>query len=66
MRITKKVYCNKCNKDVNVNISSTPTSDKVECSCCTCGNSITLTSNDVMPEWRKVLFGNTSKTIKEN
>lgn len=66
MRITKKMHCDKCNKDVNVNVASTPTSDKVDCICAVCGNPITLTVDDIMPEWRKVLFGNTSKTIKEN
>lgn len=65
MRIIKKKYCNKCKREVELNCIHTPTWDKISCACSKCGNPIDVTLDDVMPQWRKILSGNTS-IVKEN
>ncbi len=60
MRVVKKQYCESCQHDVEVNVVGDATDESIPCICSRCGHPIEVTKDQVLTQWRKVLFGDTS------
>lgn len=66
MRVVKKQYCDRCKQDVDVNVVGDATDESIPCICSRCGNPIEVTKDQVLTQWRKVLFEDTSRRIINN